>query len=519
MTTTTTRTSGEDRVRNGISTWSLVLLVLILITGCAPPAAAPEAGADAPAEPPTNRIPLGAAERANLGITWARARRERLEKVRDVPAEIIPWPGHTWTLRSPGKGLLREAPEPWSSVVAGAVVARIASPAIAEEQRHLGEADQRRRQAALERRRLLLRRETMQNQAAVLERAAREARASLAARKAVVEQLRALAAESETRADEMKQLRRDQAVPEATRLSARKDAVDLRASVLDSELELRATHLRAAEHERAAAELRTRLESVDDEIDALNAAWRSADSEFRSHLEAFAALSGRKAEELAQIEEGRAAWTRIEHIVIRAPADAVVVRRFAAPGTQLDENAALVELLDPKVVGLRARLPESDGPRMPANPELHLILPGSTEAIPLGRASIRPLAEAATRRIILEAPIANAAIRARPGGSATARIVMARGREIENLVPSACIVEDGLDRIVFRRDPADPDQVIRSEVVVGDSSGGWTEIIAGVGSQDELVLHGASQLREAGQGAAAAGGHFHADGTWHEGDH
>ena len=77
--------------------------------------------------------------------------------------------------------------------------------------------------------------------------------------------------------------------------------------------------------------------------------------------------------------------------------------------------------------------------------------------------------------------------------------------------------QKGLEAIVFRRDPAAPDVVVRVAVELGDRSGGWIEVIAGVGTDDELVRDGVHQLRQTGQGRGAAGGHFHADGSFHGG--
>ena len=57
--------------------------------------------------------------------------------------------------------------------------------------------------------------------------------------------------------------------------------------------------------------------------------------------------------------------------------------------------------------------------------------------------------------------------------------------------------------------------VIRTPVELGLSGGGFVEVIFGLLAGDMVVDKGKHQLKQAGQGKAPKGGHFHADGTWH----
>jgi hypothetical protein len=72
---------------------------------------------------------------------------------------------------------------------------------------------------------------------------------------------------------------------------------------------------------------------------------------------------------------------------------------------------------------------------------------------------------------------------------------------------------------LFRRDPRNPDQVIRAEADCGLDDGRWLEIKSGLAEGDEIVLAGAYELMLASSGAAPKGGHFHADGTFHAEGH
>ena len=107
---------------------------------------------------------------------------------------------------------------------------------------------------------------------------------------------------------------------------------------------------------------------------------------------------------------------------------------------------------------------------------------------------------------------------ARAGVSAYMEITLAGGQE-ELAIPLSAVVRDGATPIIFRRDPASPDKAIRLEADIGLSDGRWVVIRSGVREGDEIVVGGNYQLMLATSGSAPKGGHFHPDGTFHEGDH
>ena len=87
-------------------------------------------------------------------------------------------------------------------------------------------------------------------------------------------------------------------------------------------------------------------------------------------------------------------------------------------------------------------------------------------------------------------------------------------------VPSACIVKVGLEPTVFVRDEHDEDRYVAVKVELGRTNGGWTEV-KGLPDDDdlEIVKEGAYELKIAlaAKSGSAPAGHFHADGTFHEG--
>ena len=92
-------------------------------------------------------------------------------------------------------------------------------------------------------------------------------------------------------------------------------------------------------------------------------------------------------------------------------------------------------------------------------------------------------------------------------------------RAPELAIPIAAVQRDGLSPIIFRRDPNNPNESIRMEADLGLDDGRWIAILSGLADGDEVVLDGGFQLMLATSGSIQQGGHFHSDGTFHEGEH
>jgi hypothetical protein len=107
---------------------------------------------------------------------------------------------------------------------------------------------------------------------------------------------------------------------------------------------------------------------------------------------------------------------------------------------------------------------------------------------------------------------------ARPGVSAQLEIVTDAAAREELAIPLAAVQRDGLTPVIFRRAPDNPNEVIRLEADLGQDDGRWVELRSGLADGDEVVLDGAFQLMLASSGSMQKGGHFHADGTFHDGE-
>jgi multidrug efflux pump subunit AcrA (membrane-fusion protein) len=107
---------------------------------------------------------------------------------------------------------------------------------------------------------------------------------------------------------------------------------------------------------------------------------------------------------------------------------------------------------------------------------------------------------------------------ARPGIAAFLEVETASSGDDQLAIPLAAVLQDGLQRVFFRRDDKDPDQVVRVEADLGVDDGRWVEVKSGLTDGDAVVLAGAYELVLAGADSSRRGGHFHADGTFHGDD-
>lgn len=192
------------------------------------------------------------------------------------------------------------------------------------------------------------------------------------------------------------------------------------------------------------------------------------------------------------------------------------------PGSLAEENGLVLTLVQPEKVRFHARGLQADLGRLRDGLPARIAPPqgGSMEVqdTMTGVLQLGLGAEADERTIDLLVTPEMLAGWARAGVSAHMEVTLAGGSQ-ELAVPQSAVVRDGARAILFRRDPANPDKVIRMEADLGISDGRWVVIASGVKEGDEVVLGGNFQLMLATSGSAEKAGHFHSDGTFHEGSH
>jgi hypothetical protein len=240
-------------------------------------------------------------------------------------------------------------------------------------------------------------------------------------------------------------------------------------------------------------------------------------------LSSAAAIVGITPEDLAAINQktGAPNWRSVELINIRSIAPGVVESVSLTLGAWAEESALVLTTVRPQRVRIHAEGLQSDLGRLRDGLKTRIVPPAggslASEATMSGPLLVGLSADPDQRTIDLYVTPESVAAWARPGVAASIEVVL-EGGATELAVPLGCVVRDGLTPIIFRRDPKDADKVIRMEADLGIDDGRWVVIKSGVKQGDEIVLDGVYQLMLATSGSATKGGHFHADGTFHEGE-
>jgi hypothetical protein len=207
-------------------------------------------------------------------------------------------------------------------------------------------------------------------------------------------------------------------------------------------------------------------------------------------------------------------------LTIHAQRAGVVEAHVAINGTLVADGATLLSTIDPTRVRLRASAPQGDLAFFAGGAPARVVPPVDTwkTALPV-KIALGLEADAALRThdvVAWPQPAEGTPLPtwARPGVAALLEVETASG-DGELAIPVAATIRDGLDTIFFRRDPQDPDKVIRLVADLGISDGTWVELLSGAAKGDQVVVDGIYQLKLSGAGKAQLGGHFHADGSFH----
>lgn len=253
---------------------------------------------------------------------------------------------------------------------------------------------------------------------------------------------------------------------------------------------------------------------------------RAAGARLDLLLRSAAAVMGMEPEELVKPAAGEPGappvWRSLRQVEVRASAPGVVETLGVTNGGLAEAGGLLITVVRPEAVRFRARALQSDLGRLREGLVAGIVPPaGATLAENErmhGRVTLGLGADADQRTIdILVAP-ERVAEWARAGVAAQLELTLDGGGE-ELAIPLAAVVRDGAGPVVFRRDPANPDKAIRLEADLGVSDGRWIAVLSGLKEGDEVVVGGNYQLMLSMSGSMPKGGHFHADGTYHEEDH
>ncbi len=429
----------------------------------------------------TNRVDIGPLVRQNLGVTFAKVESRAVTRTLRVPGTFELLPTARREYRTPAAGKVELMVEQYQRVEAGKVLYRMDSPRWRELQEEMIEAETgvKLAQAAVESIGPMI-------QAHETHHAEVQKAVDLWTKR--LEQFEKLQAAGGVRGDEVVQAR-------ASLATARAQLTE----TLEGEVELAGKKAEGAARQEAA---KARMGVL---------------------LEAAASLTGKSAAELGVVKDGKPAWQGISGIEVTAQSAGVVEKLDVVTGAWVEANSLVLVSVQPDMVRFRARAMQSDIGRLKDGMEASVVPPqggglGDAGAI-AGTLAIAPTADGERRTIELVMMPKKMEGWARPGIAGYLEIVVGGKTTAELAVPMSSVVRDGTQALIFRRDPADPNKAIRMPADLGADDGRWVVIKSGVKEGDEVVEDGVYQLMVATSGSITKGGHFHADGSFHEGNH
>lgn len=253
---------------------------------------------------------------------------------------------------------------------------------------------------------------------------------------------------------------------------------------------------------------------------------RSSKARLELLLTSAVALTGIPLEKLVANDKTKSEptplWKSMTLIEFRTTIDGVIEQIAATNGSWLEQGALVISVADPSKVRFRAKGPQSDLDRLRTGLLAAIVNPAAkgsraNEAIST-TLELGLNADPEDRTVDLFATPTELKDWTRAGVSAFLEIALEQTDDQTLAIPMSAVVRDGLTSVIFRRDPANPDKAIRIEADLGANDGRWIVINSGVREGDEIVLDGVYQLLLATSGSIPKGGHFHADGTFHEGE-
>jgi HlyD family secretion protein len=508
-------------------TWlSVSLATLFSITACGDHdhdhgAKTPASEAAHGAVVSTNRLPVGEQVRRNLGITFAKAEYRAVAATVRLPGKFVTPLEAVRHYHGPLRGRVEAKVSLFQQVPAGTILYELDSPAWREHQSLLAE------------------------RAAAVTRAAAAVSVALAERAQAERMLVTLKQtipyhqqRTETLEASISLWNERVTALEAIQLAGGGRATDLaeaRGRLVDARAERASVAEHQAEHGLEHARVDAALNRQGDaparlsaELEAARAEKDAAESAYAVALQSAAALSGMTVEELMDFVDvplGQALtpdsgkvprWRVLDRLVIRAERAGIISELNVAAGSWIDESTEVLTLIDPTQVRFDGAILQHDLARVRVGQTvmINAPAPAAPEQRVMGKLVLGPIADAHSRTVPISVVPTTLAAWIRPGVSTVADITVAGGEE-ELAIPLAAVTQDEIKKILYRRDPSNPDQVIRLDADLGVSDGRWVVINSGLKEGDEVVLDGIYELMLSGSGQAK-GGHFHADGTFHE---
>ena len=218
----------------------------------------------------------------------------------------------------------------------------------------------------------------------------------------------------------------------------------------------------------------------------------------------------------------RPRWHTLSIVEVRAAVSGIVESIGVTNGSAVESGALVLSTVQPELIRFHAQGLQGDLGRLRDGLTARVVPPGVGSVDTMdsmeGTLQLGLGADPDERTIDLLLTPTKLSTWARSGVSGYLEVILEGGTP-DLAIPLSSVTRDGTRSIIFRRDPADPDKTIRMEADLGINDGRWIVIGSGVKAGDEIVVDGVFQLMLATAGNAPKGGHFHSDGTFHDGSH
>ncbi len=197
---------------------------------------------------------------------------------------------------------------------------------------------------------------------------------------------------------------------------------------------------------------------------------------------------------------------------LRSPLDGVVSFAEVTPGAVVEAGTRLVSVVNVSRLWLEAKVYEADAPRVERSPGAAFTVAGFEREFTVDektgrRVAVGSVVDRATRTVpvLFELPNPDGALK--PG--MFAKVMLYTGQTVQALaVPESAVVDDNGKPTVFVMEGGE--SFFKRVIKPGVRSGGWVEVLEGVGEGERVVSRGAYEIKlSTATGAIPEHGHQH----------
>jgi HlyD family secretion protein len=224
------------------------------------------------------------------------------------------------------------------------------------------------------------------------------------------------------------------------------------------------------------------------------------EARYQSAVAALDLARAQSSQSRARLDELR---INLANTIVTSPVNGFVSRRAVDPGAFVNQNTAVVDVVDISTVRLVANIVEKDLKELQSGDATRVevdAFPGETFAGRIARVS--PVLDPATRTAPIEIEIPNGSSRLKPGMYARVNITTDTKKDAL-VVPANAVVDLGGRRGVFT--PLNESAVFRS-LQVGTERSDVIEILGGLAEGDTVITTGAGALRDGDRISLPGGG-------------